>query len=106
MHLYVRVTALAAVCAVAAPVWAHHGFGTFEVNKTINLPNATITKVEFINPHSWLYFDVRDESGKLMKMRCEMRSAHVLRRSGWEKDMFRANQRVDITASPKTIVCR
>jgi hypothetical protein len=86
--------------AVAVPVWAHHGFGTFEVNKTINLPGATITKIEFINPHSWLYFDVRDASGKLMKMRCEMRSAHVLRRSGWEKEMFRSGQKADITASP------
>jgi hypothetical protein len=96
----VRVVFIVTVIAVAAPAWAHHGFGTFEVSKTINLPNATLTKVEFINPHSWLYFDVTDESGRTTNMRCEMRSAHVLRRSGWEKEMFRAGQRVDITASP------
>ena len=95
-----RFLAALALVAMAVPAAAHHGFGTFEVNKTVNLPGATITKVEFINPHSWLYFDVRDASGKMMKMRCEMRSAHVLRRSGWEKEMFRAGQRVDITASP------
>ena len=101
MRMSVRAVLILALMAIAGPVWAHHGFGTFEVNKTINLPGATITKVDFINPHSWLYFDVKDPaSGKLMKMRCEMRSAHVLRRSGWEKEMFRAGQRADITASP------
>jgi hypothetical protein len=91
---------VAAAVLVAAPVFAHHGFGTFEVNKTVNFPGATITKLEFINPHSWLYFEVTDASGKVQRMRCEMRSAHVLRRSGWQSDMFRSGQRVDITASP------
>jgi hypothetical protein len=90
---------LAAIASVT-PAFAHHGFGTFEVNKTVNFPGATLTRLEFINPHSWLYFEVKDASGKLLKMRCEMRSAHVLRRSGWEQQMFRAGQRVDITASP------
>jgi hypothetical protein len=89
-----------AATVVAAPVFAHHGFGTFEVNKTVNFPGATLTKVEFINPHSWLYFELKDASGKVQRMRCEMRSAHVLRRSGWSADMFRAGQRADITASP------
>ncbi len=97
----IRVGVLSFVAAVATvPAFAHHGFGTFETSKTVNFPGATLTKLEFINPHSWLYFEVKDASGKVQKMRCEMRSAHVLRRSGWESDMFRAGQRADITASP------
>src|SRR5688572_27582273 len=100
MRMCFRVVLVMTCIAAATPALAHHGFGTFEVNKTVNFPGATITKLEFINPHSWLYFDVRDASGKVQKMRCEMRSAHVLRRSGWQSDMFRAGQRVDITASP------
>ena len=100
MRMSVRGVFIAAAIAAASPAFAHHGFGTFEVNKTVNFPGATITKVEFINPHSWLYFDVADASGKVQKMRCEMRSAHVLRRSGWESQMFRAGQRADIAASP------
>ncbi len=100
MQMRVRVLSAVAVAIVAAvPAFAHHGFGTFEVNKTVNFPGATLTRVEFINPHSWLYFDVT-VNGKVQKMRCEMRSAHVLRRSGWSADMFRAGQRADITASP------
>ena len=95
-----RVLFVLASIAVAIPASAHHGFGTFEVAKTVDFPGATLTKVEFINPHSWLYFEFKDANGRVAKMRCEMRSAHVLRRSGWESGMFRAGQRADITASP------
>jgi hypothetical protein len=79
---------------------AHHGFGTFEVNKTVSFPNARLTRIELINPHSWLYFEATDDKGKVTKYRCEMRSAHVLRRSGWTADLFPSNSRVNITASP------
>jgi hypothetical protein len=65
---------LAFVVALSAPALAHHGFGTFELNKTVSFNGATLTKVEFLNPHGWLYFDARDESGRVRKMRCELRS--------------------------------
>jgi hypothetical protein len=91
---------LAFVVALSAPALAHHGFGTFELNKTVSFNGATLTKVEFLNPHGWLYFDARDESGRVRKMRCELRSAHVMRRSGWSPDMFRSGAKADITASP------
>ncbi len=95
-----RVAAILTCLSAATPVLAHHGFGTFEVNKTVNFPGALITRVEFINPHSWLYFETKDASGGVQRYRCEMRSAHVLRRSGWEQAIFKAGQTVDITASP------
>jgi hypothetical protein len=88
------------IIITVVPVVAHHGFGTFELNKTVSFPGATLTQVEFINPHSWLYFETTDSGGTVSKHRCEMRSAHVLRRSGWGPEMFRAGQRADITASP------
>ncbi len=86
------------LCAVTAS--AHHGFGSFEVNKTVSFPGARLTRIELVNPHSWLYFEWADASGKVQKYRCEMRSAHVLRRSGWTKDLFPANSKANITASP------
>jgi len=98
--MVVRALLVLTCVAAAAPALAHHGFGTFEVTKTVNFPGATITRIEFINPHSWLYFEVKDATGKVSRMRCEMRSAHVLRRSGWEAGMFRSGARADITASP------
>jgi hypothetical protein len=88
-----------AAIAIAVPTFAHHGAGTFELNKTVSYPGARLTKVEFLNPHGWLYFETT-ENGKVMKHRCELRSAHVLRRSGWSPELFRSGEKVDITASP------
>jgi hypothetical protein len=86
--------------AFAASAAAHHGAGTFELNKTVSFTGAKLTKLEFFNPHGWLYFEVADASGKVQKHRCEMRSAHVLRRSGWTKELFPIGSKIDVTASP------
>lgn len=94
---------LTAVLVAAAPAFAHHGGGTFELNKTVSFSNAKLTKLEFLNPHGWLYFETTEADGKTQKHRCEMRSAHVLRRSGWSPELFKIGERVDITASPDRV---
>ena len=45
------VLLFAAAVAIAAPAFAHHGAGTFELNKTVSYPAAKLTKIEFLNPH-------------------------------------------------------
>src|SRR5687768_16717351 len=91
---------LAASLALGIPAFAHHGPGTFELNKSVTFTGAKLTRVELINPHSWLYFELTDKDGRTQRHRCEMRSAHVLRRSGWTQDLFRSGQRMTIEASP------
>jgi hypothetical protein len=82
--------------------FAHHGPGTFELSKTIQL-QGKLTRIDLINPHSWLYFENTDKSGKLMRYRCEMRSAHVLRRSGWSEDLFPIGKQISVEASPDRV---
>jgi hypothetical protein len=89
----------AAVLASAAVASAHHGFGTFDLSKSVTY-TGKLTRLEFINPHSWLYFEVTDANGKVTKHRCEMRSAHTLRRSGWKEELFPIGQQVTIEAAP------
>ncbi len=96
----IRLTVFAVSIALAAPAFAHHGAGTFELSKTVTFTGAKLTRAELINPHSWLYFDVTDKDGRIGHHRCEMRSIHVLRRSGWTKELLPPGQRVTITASP------
>src|SRR5215472_7393860 len=86
--------------AFATPALAHHGAGSFDLTKTITIPDAKITRVELVNPHSWLYFDVAGKPGAVEHHRCEMRSEHVLRRSGWTADLFHVGQKVKIEAAP------
>jgi hypothetical protein len=96
----IRLFQLAAILVIsAAALSAHHGFGTFDLQRSVTF-TGKLTKLEFINPHSWLYFEVTDAAGKVMKYRCEMRSAHTLRRSGWKESLFPIGQQVTIDASP------
>jgi hypothetical protein len=90
---------IAAFLASAAVASAHHGFGTFDLQKSVTF-TGKLTRLEFINPHSWLYFEVTDANGKVTKHRCEMRSAHTLRRSGWKEELFPIGQTVTIEAAP------
>ena len=89
----------AALAFAAADASAHHGIANFDLNKDIEL-EGVITELAFVNPHSWLYLNVAGANGESTPMRCEMRAATVLKRSGWTQDMFAAGQRVKITGSP------
>ena len=91
----VAVTAL----ALCAPALAHHGFGRFDPQTDVEL-EGTLTGVDFVNPHAWLYFDALGADGAVTKMRCEMRAATVLRRSGWSPEMFISGAHVRVSGNP------
>jgi hypothetical protein len=78
---------------------AHHGFGRFNPGENIEV-SGTLTGLDFVNPHSYVYFDTVGADGEVLKMRCEMRAATVLRRSGWSPDMFVAGASIRITGNP------
>jgi hypothetical protein len=80
-------TAAFAAFGVSPAALAHHGFGLFDRTKPVTL-TGKISRIDFVNPHSYLYFDTLSADGKPLAMRCEMRAATLLRRSGWSQEMF------------------
>ncbi len=78
---------------------AHHGFGRFDMNGEIEL-TGILTDIEFVNPHSYVYFDVELADGSIRRMGCEMRAATVLRRSGWSRELFITGSQISITGRP------
>ena len=98
MSKALKVCSVAAV-VFAAPAWAHHGFGRFDPTKEITL-QGTLTGIDFVNPHAYMYFDAMLPDGKVQPMRCEMRAATVLRRSGWSEEMFVPGKHVEISGNP------
>jgi hypothetical protein len=91
--------ATAALGSLAIPALAHHGFGLFQLDIKKEW-SGTLTKMNLVNPHSYMEFDAADENGKTLHMRCEMRAATLLRRSGWSTDMFKVGAHVEIEGNP------
>lgn len=78
--------ALLVIAAAGGPSWAHHSFAAeFDANKPLKL-RGKVTKVEFINPHSWIHIDVMDADGKVINWGVEGGSPNALLRLGFTKD--------------------
>jgi hypothetical protein len=96
----ITLTLLAIVLAgLPRAASAHHGIVNFDMNAELEVM-GTVTRLAFVNPHSWLYFDVTGEGGRVTGWRCELRGATVLRRSGWTPELFAPGTRITVTGAP------
>lgn len=86
-----------AAFAGALPAAAHHAFAAeFDVNQPVKV-HGTVTKIEWVNPHAWLYVDVKDADGKVVNWHFELGPPNALIRLGWRKDAIPAGLEVDIS---------
>ena len=81
---------------VAAPLLvAHHSFAaTYDVNKPVTFSGA-VTKVEFRNPHIWVFLDVKD-GDKVTNWGCEGGAPIQLFRQGWRPDTLKHGDEISI----------
>ncbi len=87
-------SAMLFLAAFAVPGEAHHAFSTeFDATRPVRL-EGTITRMEWINPHSWLHIDVVNEDGETEAWMIEAGPAGVLVRRGWNRNSIQAGTRV------------
>jgi hypothetical protein len=75
----------AGLLAAAVPMWAHHAFAAeFDAKRPVHF-EGKVTKVELINPHSWIHLDVKMPDGTTQNWMFEAGSPNVLLRRGFTK---------------------
>jgi hypothetical protein len=79
----VLVLGLLAVCG---PLFAHHGSVAYDNNKLVVLKNATVTKVNWANPHILVMFDAKDDTGVVRHWIVEGGGPSAVSGSGWTSD--------------------
>jgi len=86
--LLTAVMALA-VLFLSAPLQAHHGETNYDTEKTVSI-KGTVSEFQFINPHTLIFLDVKNEKGQMERWNCEARSPGMLVRvGGWAKDTLK-----------------
>jgi hypothetical protein len=80
------------------PLFGHHSFGAeYDANKPISI-TGVVTKIEWTNPHSHFFIDVKDKDGKVTNWKMEGYPPNVLYRTGWKKDVtMKAGDTITVT---------
>ena len=79
-----------------ATLSAHHSFAAeYDANKKVTL-KGKVTKVDWVNPHSWVHIDVAELDGKITNWSCETAPPNILYRQGWRRDSLKEGDEVTI----------
>jgi Family of unknown function (DUF6152) len=93
----IKLTLASLLLAAALPVLAHHSLGAeYDVKKPLTL-TGTVDKIEFFNPHIWIYLDVKDANGQTARWQCEGAPPNNLIRQGWTKSSLKSGDTIKIS---------
>src|SRR5579862_803854 len=86
----------AGLLLAVAPVWAHHSFAAeYDSTKTVSI-KGVVQKLAWVNPHAYVYVDVKDANGKVTTWAFESLSPNALSRQGWNQNSLQPGEEVTV----------
>ncbi len=90
------LVAIVLMIAVSAPVLAHHGNASFDTSKEMTL-KGTVTEYIWANPHCFLKFDAKDETGTVRNWAVEVSNPTDMTKRGWSRASFKVGDQVTVS---------
>src|SRR5215467_602794 len=95
MRKVIISSAVLGMIFAVAPLAAHHAFAAeFDEKKPVKFIDAVVTKVELINPHSWIHVDVKMPDGTVENWAIEAGSPNILMRRGITRDTLKKGDKI------------
>jgi hypothetical protein len=93
------IATVSLIVAAVTPLFAHHSFDAeYDSKKTITL-SGFVTKLDWVNPHAFVFIDTKDESGAVKSFKVEMGPPYALTRGGWKRDSIKVGDKVTVEAA-------
>jgi hypothetical protein len=87
---------LCGLFVLAVPVLAHHSFAAeYDSTKKVDF-KGTVVKLEWMNPHAWVYIDAKSADGSVQHWQCETGAPNELVRRGWRKNDLKVGDEVSV----------
>jgi hypothetical protein len=91
--------AISLLLLIVVPAFAHHSFDAeYDSNKPTTI-TGVVTKLDWINPHAYVFIDTKDESGAVRGFRVEMGPPYALVRGGWKRDTVKIGDKVTVSGA-------
>jgi hypothetical protein len=90
------ILVIAGLLAVSTPLFSHHGAAAYDMSKPVMLKDAVVTKYSWMNPHVLIYFDLKDNAGKVAQWTVEAGSPSAIGVVGWSRNSIKAGDVVTI----------
>ena len=84
---------------IAKPLTAHHSFDAEYDSKKLITVTGYVTKLDWVNPHAYVFLDVKDESGNVKHWTAEWNNPSTLVNFGFTARTFKAGEEVTVTLS-------
>ncbi|MBN1240632.1 MAG: hypothetical protein JXB36_19165 [Gammaproteobacteria bacterium] len=97
--VWIGALSLVSLAVASAPALSHHSAAMFDDEVTLTL-HGTVTRFDYVNPHSWLYVDVENEDGSVTEWGFELDAPPRLRRLGISPKYWEEGDAITVKTHP------
>ena len=89
------LAAAVGLLTIVGPIFAHHGTAAYDTTQE-TMVKGTVTDFQFINPHTLIFLDVKNDKGDVEHWQVDAQSPNQLTRDGWTKNLLKPGDQIAV----------